>query len=78
MQTLAVHIRWLREKIEEDAKKQSVNGKTVTLCQKPKSKPEDVATKCVMMITPLLDASLDPHQLIQRKKEISEKPQVSY
>ena len=45
---------------------------------KPKAKPEDVATNRVMMITPLLDASLDPHQLIQRKKEISEKHHVSY
>lgn len=45
---------------------------------KPKAKPEDVATNRVMMITPLLDASLDPHQLIQKKKEISEKHQVSY
>ena len=45
---------------------------------KPKAKPEEVATSRVMMITPLLDASLDPHQLIQRKKEISENYQISY
>ena len=40
--------------------------------------PEDTATNRVMMLTPLLEPELDPQRIIQIKKELCEKYDVSY
>ena len=40
--------------------------------------PEQVATQRMMMIMPLLDEALDPQQLIELKKSICEKNDLSY
>lgn len=40
--------------------------------------PEQVATQRMMMIMPLLDEALDPQQLIELKKSICEKHDLSY
>ena len=40
--------------------------------------PEDVASKRLRIISPLLDETLDPAKLIERKKKISEESGLSY
>ena len=44
----------------------------------PQKTPEETATNRVMMITPLLEPELDPQRIIQIKKELCEKHDVSY
>ena len=43
-----------------------------------KNKPEEVAAKKMVIITPLLEDGLDPQRIIELKKELSEKYKVSY
>lgn len=40
--------------------------------------PEDIATKRIMMITPLMEPDLDPQRIIQTKKDLCEKHKISY
>lgn len=42
------------------------------------NKPEDVAAQKMIIITPLLAEGLDPQRIIELKKELSERHQISY
>lgn len=45
---------------------------------KKQKSPEDAATQRMLLIMPLLEEGLDPQRLIELKKQISEKNQLSY
>lgn len=45
---------------------------------KTTNKPEDIAARKMVIITPLLAEGLDPQRIIELKKELSERHQISY
>lgn len=45
---------------------------------KTHKKPENTAAQRMLIITPLLEEGLDPQRIVELKKEISEKHQISY
>ena len=45
---------------------------------KTHKKPENTAAQRMLIITPLLEEGLDPQRIVELKKEISEKHQLSY